>query len=495
MEVECSFPVVQRRLGGEAGEGMTGGIGGNSGTGISSVAPAYLPTLAAVFLLALIVRLLNLAFLPLEPDLLLLADAGMYWNEAKVILQHRAFVNFAGEPNTERVPYYYAFLAVFQYAFGDRFMPVLIAQQILDSVSCILIAVLARSIRENLLVPAGLLSAVWPNLWIHSAQILTETLFLFFLVCGLVALVRLVDAPRPRHAIFAGLALGAATMTRPVSQFLLIGLIAATPVVVYVQARNFRSVLLCGAAFTIAAAAPLLPHVVRNLTHFGSFALTSQNGTHVMNWVLPAIISSATGVPREQAVAQMNLRLRQYAENRGISNPDLLNPFDRSHIYVATAVEAIRELPPGAVLKAWVVGAGTNFIVPPLLVDNRLQAMPRPSLVADTSGTWLERAIQFVRLASPGYLTLWVLSVAAAVVGAAMQLAGMILLLYRSPLWGFATIGLVAYFLLINGPITSPKYRLPIEPVLIIWTAVFLTTAAATLTRWRRRAADRSKSR
>ena len=27
----------------------------------------------------------------------------------------------------------------------------------------------------------------------------------------------------------------------------------------------------------------------------------------------------------------------------------------------------------------------------------------------------------------------------------------------------------VAYFLMINGPVGSPKYRLPIEPILIIW--------------------------
>jgi hypothetical protein len=32
--------------------------------------------------------------------------------------------------------------------------------------------------------------------------------------------------------------------------------------------------------------------------------------------------------------------------------------------------------------------------------------------------------------------------------------------------------GVVAYFLLVNGPVASPKYRLPMEPVLIVLAAI-----------------------
>ena len=57
-----------------------------------------------------------------------------------------------------------------------------------------------------------------------------------------------------------------------------------------------------------------------------------------------------------------------------------------------------------------------------------------------------------------------------------LQFAGLIISL-RLYFWP-AIFGclIVAYFLLINGPIGAPKYRLPFEPVMIIFQAVALTS-------------------
>jgi hypothetical protein len=43
--------------------------------------------------------------------------------------------------------------------------------------------------------------------------------------------------------------------------------------------------------------------------------------------------------------------------------------------------------------------------------------------------------------------------------------------------------GILAYFLLVSGPIATPKYRLPMEPVLIVLAAIPLARIAE---RWRR---------
>jgi len=38
--------------------------------------------------------------------------------------------------------------------------------------------------------------------------------------------------------------------------------------------------------------------------------------------------------------------------------------------------------------------------------------------------------------------------------------------------------GVIAYFLLLNGPVATPKYRLPMEPVLIVLAAIPLAWMA-----------------
>jgi hypothetical protein len=47
------------------------------------------------------------------------------------------------------------------------------------------------------------------------------------------------------------------------------------------------------------------------------------------------------------------------------------------------------------------------------------------------------------------------------------------IMLARDKPWAALVAGaLIAYFLLLNGPVASPKYRLPIEPMLIVFAAI-----------------------
>jgi hypothetical protein len=54
----------------------------------------------------------------------------------------------------------------------------------------------------------------------------------------------------------------------------------------------------------------------------------------------------------------------------------------------------------------------------------------------------------------------------------ALEAIGFVML-SRSKPWTAALAGAVlAYFLLLNGPVAAPKYRLPMEPVLIVLAAI-----------------------
>jgi hypothetical protein len=46
------------------------------------------------------------------------------------------------------------------------------------------------------------------------------------------------------------------------------------------------------------------------------------------------------------------------------------------------------------------------------------------------------------------------------------------------PFAAVLALGVLAYFLLLSGPVASPKYRLPIEPVLLVLGAIPLAAIA-----------------
>jgi len=54
----------------------------------------------------------------------------------------------------------------------------------------------------------------------------------------------------------------------------------------------------------------------------------------------------------------------------------------------------------------------------------------------------------------------------------ALQAAGFLMLARTHPWAAAFAAAVLAYFLLINGPVATPRYRLPMEPVLLVLTAI-----------------------
>jgi hypothetical protein len=58
--------------------------------------------------------------------------------------------------------------------------------------------------------------------------------------------------------------------------------------------------------------------------------------------------------------------------------------------------------------------------------------------------------------------------------------AGLVMLARALPWAALFACSVLAYFLLISGPVAAPKYRVPIEPVLDVLCAVALATMTGT---------------
>jgi len=441
-----------------------------------------------ILLAAVPIRLGYLALIYHGAESLTLNDSRNYTDYAARLLgQCLPSSGCAAIDLTQRMPGYPLFLAAIRLIFGgDPLWPVL-AQLFVDAGTCLLIAWLAALLDRRLALVAGLLAAVNLSMIATAGTILTESLFLPAFVAGQIAAVLYIEAPSARRALAAGSALGLALMLRSVMLFFLPVLLAAMLIATW---RQHVPLARASAQLGLAALAALLlvsPVVAYNVAEFGRFALVSQGGPHSLFSVAPAAREFALGTAFQRGQAEMADRFaRLLAEkHRGTIPAD---PFEAADLMEHVATRALWQLGVGGLTEAWLAGAAINLAAPALVAVPPVAALERPHFYATAGQDALDKVSNFAR-AAIGSRFFW-LMVPAVLWTALARLLQLIALfrigrpdgLKRGPsLYLLAT---AAYFLAITGPVTGVKYRLPLEPLLVILLAESLVWLAE---RWRSR--------
>lgn len=159
---------------------------------------------------------------------------------------------------------------------------------------------------------------------------------------------------------------------------------------------------------------------------------------------------------------------------------DASNPFAHAMAQVKFAKQEFRKIPLQSIVKAWLYGAALNLGAPAVVMDPRVRAYNTKSLMDSKGSSLVGRVWAFLDGNDSIYLTWVTVGLVTSIVCVALQFFGWVVLL-RYAVWP-AIFGALAvgYFLLVNGPIGTPKYRLPFEPILIVFQAFALLT----LFRW-----------
>ncbi len=134
-----------------------------------------------IFLLALTVRISFLILAPARP--LYLDDAISWDSVAWNFLNGRGFTEIDGKPTSLRPPIYPIFLAGIYFLFNRNYFFVYLIQSILGALSCVLIFLLANKFfdeNKSFLVSLG--CVFWPPLIVYTGIIATETLYIFLLL-------------------------------------------------------------------------------------------------------------------------------------------------------------------------------------------------------------------------------------------------------------------------------------------------------------------------
>jgi hypothetical protein len=150
-------------------------------------------------------------------------------------------------------------------------------------VSVALVYAITRRLLDGREVPAlvaAIAVAAWPNLVLNTAVALTESLFIALLL-GSVAIVVAGpwdgDGPPRRNLVGAGVLFGASVLVRPVSLPMLGGLLVAW----LVARAGWRRAIVRTAAVALAAAAVVLPWMIRNAIVVDAVVLSTNTGDNL----------------------------------------------------------------------------------------------------------------------------------------------------------------------------------------------------------------------
>ena len=444
--------------------------------------------LKTVFLLALLVRLINLAFLTGNQSFFAETDAFAYWKLGAGLARPESFWSTL-LAETDRMPLYPLLLGGIRHIFGDDPRMVAILQAVIDAGTCALIAALGALISPLVGLIAGILAALSVTLIVFSTQILTETASLFFFTLMLLAGARFLRHPTNALAIIAGLAGGIASATRPAVAPLLAAAVPLVLVIALMQRRGFAAALAAALLFAVGAAAPIAPVLLRNVIHYGSFSLTTQTGHHLADWIVPLVTERADGTPYQKTVDRMEALYAQRAQTTLCAPRKLecsaehdlngqTNPFQRAAVKSEVAREAMARLPLSAYAKAWLEGMVVNLASPALLIDPRVRALPKPSFYNTPGASLWEKTRAYLFDDPAAYQVLLIVGLVAMLPILMLEAAGFVMLARTLPWAAVFAGGVLAYFLLLNGPVATPKYRLPMEPVLIVLAAIPLARLA-----------------
>lgn len=345
-------------------------------------------------------------------------------------------------------------------------------QGIFDAGTCLLIYSLAKTLHPRLAVPAAILSILNPTQIVLSGYVYNDTIFLFFVVLFLWAAARWLQAPSWRLALLLGLGLGLANLVRiiaaPWAPALLLFLLAAAAT----RGRATRTAVaqLMSAAMIVAVC--IAPILWRNLSNYGAWSLTPQGGQHLALWVVPLVREASDGTPWIKTFTQMQQR-----EHDRFPTP-AANLFDDSNRYRQIAIEALGGLGAPAIAKAWLTGAAINLASPAASLSPPVSQMPRTGFYETVGASPIGKIWNFL-FHSGNRLYAWIILISSGgvLIMRGLQIAGLVILVRTGGnvpalalfiLW-------TAYVLAVNGPIASPKYRLPIEPVLVVLGAAGLS--------------------
>ena len=419
-----------------------------------------------IFLLALLIRIGYVVFF-VELEYLFTEDQGFYAQLATNLTNNDIF-----GLTPERVPGYPLFIAAIYILMGEGVWNVILIQILLDSISCVVIALMAKSLFNKGFWVAGILSAINLNMVILSASLLTDTLFLFLFILFLFSLLQYLHSDKIIWFFLLVLFISSATLVRAASYYLLPFLLVGLVSLRLWQRDSILKITKLIIMYLVVVAVLLGGIHQRNYQQYGSVGFVSQTGTAILGWIVPATYQySGQGSYQEgQQLARERLASALQRDQLEALPP---NPFESNSYQANVGKDILFELGFLNMLKAWTVGAAINLLAPSVAFSPALRSMDHPSFYETKGVGLIDKLFNYIKNSSGlFYLLILAIGTVTSILFILLALVGVFkMFLQLPPITVTTLIILSGYFLVITGPIIGVKYRLPIEPLLTLFAS------------------------
>lgn len=220
-----------------------------------------------IFLLSVTVRIFyvcSISHAPLENDALEYNSLGVFLSQGK------GYINASGESTAFRPPIYPLFLATIYSVAGYNLLWVRLLQAILGAGICVFAYFITTKIFDKkIAILSGAVCCLYPPLIVNVSQIMTETLFTFLLVFGIWMII---SKDRLLNLIMSGFVFGLALLTRPFIIFFFPFLFLW--LVLHDKYKSFKGI----AILIIGVLLVLTPWTIRNYSKLNAFVPFSNIG-------------------------------------------------------------------------------------------------------------------------------------------------------------------------------------------------------------------------
>jgi len=405
------------------------------------------------------------------------SDAMGYHLLAISLLEHQRF-EIEGHPEALRTPGYPLFICGIYRIFGIRPWVVLLAQIILEMLSCALLYFnISRMLNSRIAFFSCLFYALDPVLILHSVLLMSEILFVFFCILGFTFFCRAFQNLSLRKSIFfyslSGLCWGLATLVRPISAY--IGLIFVLGLF-FLYRKQIKIGLRYAVIWALVFFVTLSPWFLRNYKTFGHFSFSTSGAYNLLAlYTTPMEAQKRKQEPRLVRVSLFS-EAEEWMRKDG-HDPNALNPFEKAKYWKRLAFWYISS-DLMVFVKSYFLGivhtfinVGTGGYAPLLGFSWTYFDMKAYSNIFDLAKAFLKtKTIQ--ELLITGFISIFFL----------ISYVGLILGLLKSCqnhltqnlLW--VNFAIAIYFIGIPGPAGLCRFKLPAIPFYLPFVGIWITS-------------------
>ncbi len=419
------------------------------------------------FILFSIALLIRLIYLILQNPSIekLIEDELLYWNASNILLDKGSLDESIKTERMFGVFIYTQLLLILSY---KSLKVYLVLQSVLDSLSCYIIYKIGSLILPKQKLYIYVSAIISPLMVILSSHVLSETIFLFFFTLFLYFSVKVILEKKKLlfKIAMAGLFLGFSTTIRSITYPLIY--LSILPFIIILLKKNIlkHKIIFSSIVFLFFSLLPISSRIYENIKIHNSFSLTSQTGIHLAYWIAPLILSETKNINRTDAIQYIN----KIKDNYTLTDNNYIN----DKILRKVGYKALSEISKVDIIFHWLKAGLINITAPSILLDKGLRSLPHPSYY-ETGNILLWLKLIFGDSDYYKYLIVFSIASFSSIFTVISFIVGSVYIFKANRMIFVLTTLYVLYFLLITGPVLSPKYIFPILPCLFLYQGITLS--------------------